>query len=103
MRPPDVQRGPGGGLEATITDEEIGVTDSIALSTAQALRHDPSYRHLTDSLWRLGLRPFGELLLEVAASRDLSTALEEDAALDPRTVAIVGARDWPPVPIARVA
>jgi hypothetical protein len=90
MRPPEGKRGPGGGLEATITDEEIGATDSIALSTAQALHgHDPRYRHLTDRLWRLGPRPIGELLLEVAAGRDLITALEEDAALDPRTVAIV--------------
>jgi hypothetical protein len=48
-------------------------------------------------------RPVGELLLEVAAGRDLLDALEEYAELDPRTVARVGARDCPPLPLVRVA
>jgi hypothetical protein len=75
---------------------------ALAISP-QACRSDLRFRYLTARLHQLGPRPIGELLLEVAAGRDLITALEEDAALDPRTMAIVGARDWPPVPIARVA
>jgi hypothetical protein len=64
--------------------------------TSIALRRDPRFHRLTEHLHRLGPRPVGELLLEVAAGRDLIDALERYAVLDPASVARLGGRDWPP-------
>jgi hypothetical protein len=69
----------------------------------RSLRANPRYHRLTERLHWLGPRPIGELLLEVAAGRDLIQALEEYAQLDPGTVARLGARDWPPLPLELVA
>ena len=49
-------------------------------------------------LHRLGPRPTGELLLEVAADRDdLLRRLEDLARWDPAVVAWLGADDWPDI------
>jgi hypothetical protein len=75
---------------------------ALAISP-QACRSDLRFRYLTARLHQLGMRPCGELLLEVATVRDLIDALEEYAGLDQELVARLDARCWPLVPIARVA
>jgi len=54
-------------------------------------------------LWRLGPRPVGELLLELAAISGrrtwLDQRLEDYANLDGAAIDAVGARDWPAPPL----
>jgi hypothetical protein len=95
-------RGRGPAAAVAFVGDRAAV-DTTPASIPQALRSDPRYQRLTECIWRLGPRPVGELLLEVSAGRDLIETLETYCALDPRTVAIVGARDWPPVPMRAVA
>jgi hypothetical protein len=83
--------------------EDLAADTATPASNSQALRACLRSRHLTERLHALGPRPVGELLIEVAAGRDLLDALEEYSRLEPRTVAVIGARDWPPLPLARVA
>jgi hypothetical protein len=55
----------------------------------------PRFRRLVRHAWRLGPRPFGELLAEVARDHDrLLRALERYARQDPGFVRAVGADDW---------
>jgi hypothetical protein len=96
MPPPNAKRRPGGGGAAVLTGNEIASEDSRSAATAQ-LRRCARFRRLTERLHRLGPRPVGELLLEVANGRDLIEALEEYARLDPALVRRLDARDWPPV------
>jgi hypothetical protein len=65
-------------------------------SVAAELRHDLRFRRLTERLHRLGPRPLGELLIEVAAGDDLLDTLERNTRHSPKFVRYVGARDWPP-------
>jgi hypothetical protein len=67
------------------------------------LRSDIRLHRATKRLHRLGPRPVSVLLLEVASGRDLIEALEEYAKFDAAAVARLGGRDWPPLPIRRVA
>jgi hypothetical protein len=69
----------------------------------QGLRRNPRYRFLTERLHRLGPRPVAEAIIEVAAGRDVIEVLEQFARFEPEFVEYVGACDWPPLPIARVA
>jgi hypothetical protein len=71
--------------------------------TAARLRRDPRFRLLTERLHRLGPRPVGEALLEVASGRDLVAVLEDYAKLDPAAVARLEARDGPASPVWRAA
>jgi hypothetical protein len=66
-----------------------------------ALRRDPRFRALVNHLHRLGPRPIGEALITLSGNREreLLAVLEEFARLDPATVAAVGARNWPPLPV----
>jgi hypothetical protein len=70
---------------------------------ADNFRQNPRFKRLTTELHRLGPRPVGEALLLVARGRDLFEVLEEYSQLDPALIAKLEARDWPPLPIARVA
>jgi hypothetical protein len=55
----------------------------------------PAFRHLVHRLWRLGPRPTGELLLDVAPDHDtLIRRLERFAGLEPALVRAAGADDW---------
>jgi hypothetical protein len=85
MSAPGGRKRPGGSLSA----DDRPNASSVA-SGAQA-RVKPRFRRLTEHLWRLGARPVGEMLLEVANGRDLIDALEAYARIDARTVIIVGA------------
>jgi len=70
------RRGTGGGARARASD-------------------CPRFRHLVGRVWRLGPRPFGELLLEVARDHDtLIRRLERYAGLDRALVEAAGGRDW---------
>jgi hypothetical protein len=63
------------------------------------LRRNPRFHRLTCALHRLGPRPLGELLIEIAEAHgiegDVLARLELFAGLDPITVRTVEARDWP--------
>jgi hypothetical protein len=83
--------------------EDLAADTATPASNSQALRACLRFRHLTERLHALGPRPVGELLIEVAAGRDLLDALEEHSWLDPELVARLDARCWPPLPLARVA
>ena len=62
------------------------------------------FRRLVRHLHRLGPRPVGELLLEVAADQDeLLRRLEDLARWDPAVVAWLGADDWRDILPRRVA
>src|SRR5918994_4854487 len=96
MGPPNARSRPGGGDSA----DALGCNRTAELSRTHAypqhLRQDLRFHRLTERIWRLGPRPVGELLLEVAAGRDLIEAPEDYARHDPEFVAYVGARDRPP-------
>jgi hypothetical protein len=85
---------------------KLGASVRYELATA-LLRLDPRFRQLTDRLWRLGPRPTGELILEIAAAHgfeaEVLDRLERFARIDPALVAGVDARDWPPLPSSEVA
>jgi hypothetical protein len=72
--------------------------DGAARRAANAdarLRGCPAFRHAVHRVWRLGPRPVGELLLEVATDRGrLIRALERYAGIDPALVDAADARDW---------
>jgi hypothetical protein len=74
----------------------------VATDTLNRLAYERRIRHL----WRLGPRPIGELLLELAeiAGRRtwLDRRLDDYAAIDGDTLDLLGARDWPP-PILHLA
>jgi hypothetical protein len=91
---PETQRGPVRGASADAFSADRAAEDSRTRDRAQ-LRRDARFHRLTERLWRLGPRPIGELLLEVASGRDLVEAAEEYDALDAIAVARLGARDWP--------
>ena len=56
---------------------------------------DILFRRLVRRVWRLGPRPFGELLLELAPDQEtLTHALERYAGLNPALVEAADARDW---------
>jgi hypothetical protein len=56
---------------------------------------NPAFRRLVRRAWRLGPRPIGELLLEIAPDhRVLIRRLERYAGLDPALVEAANARDW---------
>jgi hypothetical protein len=67
---------------------------SISTATLNQLAYERRVRHL----WRLGPRPLGELLLELAeiAGRRtwLDTKLVEYSAINGETLEALGARDW---------
>jgi hypothetical protein len=70
------RRGTGGGARARASD-------------------CPRFRHLVGRVWHLGPRPFGELLLDVAADHGaLIRRLERYARIDPALVEAADARDW---------
>jgi hypothetical protein len=59
------------------------------------LRACPAFHRLVDRTWQLGPRPFGELLLEVAADHGLLLErLERFARIDPRLIEAADARNW---------
>jgi hypothetical protein len=74
---------------------------------AVQLRCSPRFRRLVDLLHQLGPRPTGELLIELATAHgiegDILDRLERMARLDPAMVALVDAREWPPLPMHEVA
>jgi len=65
-----------------------------------------AYRRRVQRLWRLGPRATGALLLELAAISGRRTwldgRLDAYAALNPTTVAALGATDWPAPPLSEV-
>jgi hypothetical protein len=99
---------PFGKGAASSSDKQDRV---ISSSWQSALKQDSDpghrqnlrFRRLSERVWRLGPRPVGELLIEVAAGRDLIQALEAYAALDAAAVLRLEARAWPPDPIHEVA
>ena len=98
MPPPERIRGPARAPATDRLGDDRGASSSPLRPLPQdvvRLRRDLRFHRLTERLHRLGPRPVGELLLEVAAGRDLLEALEEYVALDPAAVARLGARDWP--------
>ena len=102
-REPPTPAGAGGG-KAQTTGRAVC---SRTAAPAEVLRLDPRFRGLTRHLHRLGPRPLGELLLEIARDHDLEPALvaklEVYADLDPVAVPLLGACDWPSVPVSVVA
>jgi hypothetical protein len=107
MGPPERQRRPAGGAAPSATVRISAQSSSRTIGTAQLLRLDPRFRRLTNCPWRLGPRPTGELLLEIAAAHgleaDVLDRLERFARIDPALVARRDERDWPPLPLARAA
>jgi hypothetical protein len=107
MPPPERQRRPAGGAAPSATVRTSAQSSSRSIGTAQLLRLDPRFRRLTERLWRLGPRPTGELLLEIAAAHgleaDVLDRLERFARIDPALVARLDSRDWPPLPLSEVA
>jgi hypothetical protein len=76
--------------------KNLAALNSAKYTSRQLRRQEPRFHRLTERVHRLGPRPVGELLLEVAAGRDLIEAPEDYARHDPEFVAYVGARDRPP-------
>jgi hypothetical protein len=92
----NAQRRPGrGGAAVSFGKCNAAENSSSSAKVNQNLRAHPRFRRLTERLHRLGPRPVGELLLEVANGRDLIAALEDYAQLNAVAVARLGARDWP--------
>jgi hypothetical protein len=73
---------------------------------AQHLRADPRFRRLVDHLHRLGPRPTGELLIQLAAAHQIEgeilARLERFGEVDPVTLTAIEARDWLPMPLGEV-
>jgi hypothetical protein len=68
---------------------------------------DLKFRRLTRRLHRLGERPIGELLIELAIAHDIEgdvlRRLEKFAEFDERVLDVFDGRRWPPLPIHEVA
>jgi hypothetical protein len=107
MPPPERQRRPAGGAAPSATVRISTQSSSRSIGTAQLLRLDPRFRQLSNRLWRLGPRLTGELLLEIAAAHGLEAeimiALEFYGEFGPITVARLGGRTSPPLPLSEVA
>jgi hypothetical protein len=73
---------------------------NAARGRIQDLRGSLRFRHLTQHLHGLGVRPTGEFLAQLGRAhsleREIVSMLEEYAALDPALVERLGGRDWPP-------
>jgi hypothetical protein len=98
MAPPERQRGPARAPAVHRLGDDRSASCSPIRPAPQdhgRLRGDPRFHRLTERLLELGARLVGELLLEVAAGRDLIEACEEYAQLDPAAVARLETRDWP--------
>lgn len=88
-------------------EKTVAVTRrSLVQARAQALL-DLRFNHLADLVHALGPRPLAELLREIATETDcvdlITAKLEAYAALDPETVAALGADRFAPSPIRLIS
>jgi hypothetical protein len=95
---------PGGGKRRESSSGwELSIT-SLRPPTQPTFR----FRRLTESLHRLGPRPFGEALrlalgrLDPADQPEVLAQIEKIASLPPDLLAALGGRDWPPPPLGLV-
>jgi hypothetical protein len=94
---------------ATGAADILGKADGVASVCSRArgrpqhLRRCPRFHHLTQHLHRLGERPVGELLIELARYHELEheivAKLEEFAEIDPALLDWADGRRWPPAPM----
>ena len=77
-----------------------------AEAEATCISRDVKFRHDVERLHQLGPRAVYEYLVEVGAARSIRTFLEDRitdfADLDPDALAVLAARDLPPVPLHEV-
>ena len=87
---------------------EIGTAVASADTVERAPANDiyrvltPQFIRMVRRLYACGPRAVAELLLEVADHDDLALRLPVYAALDPKMVAALGARDFPDSPLIEV-
>ena len=96
------KRNPGGQAGAPIQDS-VQPRDSLEAITTPYRKQPPSqFFRLVEQLHRLGPRPVGECLLELAGIDELVFLLDRYGRLNPDVVEALGADKFPPPPLVLV-